>query len=462
MNRSGTSFFGYLRSALIGTVAAVAALAQTPSIPPLSADDVSWLFPPPTKVADLDKLIAMRDLTTQNPQDSTKRDRVWTDAVFRQFVGIAASPAAQAAGTQSHIGLPADAQLIDAWFIAGIRIDAGAPGLSPDIQAQFGQSPEIRLIVQPVTRNADGTVTVNDIAGHLIFDFVLRQEDAAAQVGCFQRPKPDLVEFKRIVAELAALRTKLSTGQFGVNKVTTSGVPLGIHPGLSDPTTANNVRIEMKAFLERQISSERLNAMAIMGVPTAAPAPWIFLSMLNAHPGVLPGLPNGGVVPVHGSVLDGQQFAQMLAPIGNIPGVVPEPHANNLNPATCKNAAVSPASLPVAIRKGSSTSVLFVNPQLSASITEQILSLIADPTKSHFFNTDCVSCHTETRRAMSLLQTTSFSGINPAVLPRGDWTVRNFGWSPPIEGPIQGVVTRRTAAETDAVVSFINSQILNK
>jgi hypothetical protein len=42
------------------------------------------------------------------------------------------------------------------------------------------------------------------------------------------------------------------------------------------------------------------------------------------------------------------------------------------------------------------------------------------------------------------------------------WTVRNFGWSPPIEGPIQGVVTRRTAAETNAVVAFINSQILNK
>jgi hypothetical protein len=218
----------------------------------------------------------------------------------------------------------------------------------------------------------------------------------------------------------------------------------------------------MKAFLERHISSEQLNAMAIMGVPAGAQAPWIFLSMLKLPPGLVPTLPAGGFVPVHGPALDGQQFAQMLAPVGTIPGVVPAPRANNLSAATCKNAAVSPESLPIANRNGSSTSVLFANPQPSSTATQQILALIADPVKSHFFNTDCVSCHTETRRAMSLLRTTTFPGINSAVLPKGDWTVRNFGWSPPIEGPIQGVVTRRTSAETDAVVKFINSQIVNK
>jgi hypothetical protein len=87
--------------------------------------------------------------------------------------------------------------------------------------------------------------------------------------------------------------------------------------------------------------------------------------------------------------------------------------------------------------------------------------VIADPTKSHFFNTDCVSCHTETRRARSLLQANNVPGIDPAVLPKTDWTLRNFGWSPPIEGPVQAVATRRTGAETDAVVAFINSQVLN-
>jgi hypothetical protein len=55
------------------------------------------------------------------------------------------------------MGLPPAAQSIDNWYVAGIRVDAGAPGLSDDIRGQFGQTPEIRLIIQPVTRNADGT-----------------------------------------------------------------------------------------------------------------------------------------------------------------------------------------------------------------------------------------------------------------------------------------------------------------
>ena len=91
-----------------------------------------------------------------------------------------------------------------------------------------------------------------------------------------------------------------------------------------------------------------------------------------------------------------------------------------------------------------------------------ILDLIADPNRSHFFNTDCVSCHTETRRAMDLLSVRDIPGIDTAVLPNGQWNVRNFGWSPPIEGPVQGTVTRRTAAETAAVVNFINTQLLSR
>lgn len=218
--------------------------AQTQTIPPLSADDVSLLFPAPTRAEDFSKLIAVRDLTTQNAQDPTKRDPVWPDAVFQQFVAIANSPATQVAGSTSQIGLPAEAQSIDAWFIAGIRIDAGAPGLSADIRAQFGQRPEIRLIIQPVTRNPDGTPQIHDIAGHLIFDFTLDTPSDPALPGCSPQPRlrPDVDTFKGIVADLAALRTKLAEGQLGANKVTTAGVPLGVHPGLADATTATNVR----------------------------------------------------------------------------------------------------------------------------------------------------------------------------------------------------------------------------
>jgi len=60
------------------------------------------------------------------------------------------------AGTKIQIGLPVKVQSKDVWFIVGIRIDAGAPGPSSGIRGQFGQLPQIRLFVQPVTRNADG------------------------------------------------------------------------------------------------------------------------------------------------------------------------------------------------------------------------------------------------------------------------------------------------------------------
>src|ERR1700738_1016516 len=68
--------------------------AQTPAVP-LSADDVSWLFPPPTRFEDLEKLISMGDLAFPDPLDATKRDRVWPDAVFKRLLLRVAGPSGQ-------------------------------------------------------------------------------------------------------------------------------------------------------------------------------------------------------------------------------------------------------------------------------------------------------------------------------------------------------------------------------
>ncbi len=125
---------------------------------------------------------------------------------------------------------------------------------------------------------------------------------------------------------------------------------------------------------------------------------------------------------------------------------------------TCKNAA-APANPPVANRRGDSTSEVFVNPAPAPDKTKAILDLIADPTKSHFFNTDCVSCHTETQRTITMLKPKEIPGIDPTALPKDPWNVRNFGWSP--AGGLQATVTRRTAAETAAVVAFVNSNMLD-
>jgi hypothetical protein len=149
----------------------------------------------------------------------------------------------------------------------------------------------------------------------------------------------------------------------------------------------------------------------------------------------------------------------MLNPVGVAPRVLPAPHTNNLAPITCVNAADPVAGPVIAARSGSATADLFVDPPPSSSVTKTVLDLIADPTRSHFFNTDCVSCHTETRRAMELLAVKAIPGIDTAVLPGDSWNVRNFGWS---AAPTKATVTRRTAAETAAVVAFINAQVLGQ
>src|SRR5277367_5909621 len=464
MDASGIFSLRLARLGLIGAliICSVGAWAcksrprPAPVVQPLSANDVSWLFPAPTQAADFANLIAVRDITTPNPQDPTKRDPLWSDAAFQQFLSIADGPAAQAApGATGQIALPKEAQTPDAWFIAGIRIDAGAPGFSSEIRAQYGQLPEIRLIIQPIIKNPGGSPKVLDIAGHLIFDFIAATPDPPAQTDCFPRFVADMNAFGSVASDVAALRTKLSSGQLGAHAVSTAGAALGVHPGLADPATANAVRDEMLALLERHISAQRLGSMAIAGLPAASPAPWIFLSMLGDHA--------GHFGPAHGPTLDGNvQFAQMLNPAGTNPRVVPEPHTNNLNPITCRNAAVSATSLPLAQRNGVATFTVFATPPPSADQSKQILDTIADPTKSFFFNTDCVSCHTETRRTMELLNVTAIPGINTAALPGGTWDVRNFGWGNAGKAGMQATVTRRTANETAAVVTFINSQLLTK
>src|ERR1700722_2231336 len=118
MDSSGIFSFRYLQLGLIGILLVGGAWAgslpyrQADAGPrdavsaqtPLSADDVSLLFPAPTREEDFAKLIAVRDLTTPGP-DPSKRDVVWTNAVFKQFIAIANGAQGQVAGTTSHIGL---------------------------------------------------------------------------------------------------------------------------------------------------------------------------------------------------------------------------------------------------------------------------------------------------------------------------------------------------------------------
>lgn len=426
--------------------------AQNAPESPLASDDVSVLFPAPTLATDV---ISVADLGATSPTDSTKRDSVWSDSVFKRFLEIAASPAAQVAGTAFRIDLPPEAQSMAGWAIAGIRFDPGAPGLSTAIASQFGQLPQIRLIIQPFRKNPDGSIHPFDVAAHLIFSFTLG-DDTPAQTGCAKRFIPDLVTFKNIVADVARLRTRLANGEFGNKTVLTANLSLGVHPGLADPATAAAFRAALTVLLERYLSSDRLNAMALMGLPANRPAPWMFLAMVRVARGVVPALPDGGFVPMPSPALDGTQFTQLLDPSGGL-HPVPVSATNNLNPITCKNASMGPALLPASDRQGVSTAELFTIPRPTDARAQEVLDRIADPAAATFFNTDCVSCHTDTQRALALLQAKAIPGVDPTP-PTSDWNVRNFGWSPGGKPS----VTRRAAAETAAVVTFINAQMLGK
>ncbi|MGH6842509.1 MAG: hypothetical protein ACREDV_10530, partial [Methylocella sp.] len=317
------------------------------------------------------------------------------------------------------------------------------------IIAQYGRTPQVRLVVQPI----DSSGKPFDIAGHFVFNITLATKDPPAQEGCLPRNKADDDAFKKIVADFADLKKKLAAGDFG-EKIETGG-PLGVHPGLASGKTKKALRDALKSVLENNLSGQRLSSMAIMGLED--PEPWIFLATAK--------FPDGKFHPAPGVMLDGEQEhkAEMLSRRSGTLEILPKPVTNNLNPITCRNGA-TPSPLPIDERKGVSTAQLFGNGALTGQKARDVADRIANTEQSHFFNTDCVSCHTETRRPMSVLGVTSFNGIDPEVLPQDDWNVRNFGWftlSPFLgRAPVRATVTRRTETETAAVLNFINDKIL--
>jgi hypothetical protein len=450
---AGFAALAFIPIVIFGLACTPAAAQPAAAPSPLAANDVSILFPVPRTASDLDNLIALAELS--GPSGSPQPSRLWSEADFASFLAIAERPAVQVAG-QPPISLPAEVKRIEAWFIAGIRIDAGAPGLSQEIIEQYGQQPQIRFIAQPVVRLSGGQIRVHDIAAHLIFSFSPRPDPSVppdrAAPGCLPRQKPDMAAFQTVVRDIVALRDQLAAGAFGGAMISTAG-PLDVHPGLSGPS-AKPFRDALKAMLQKNLVPQRLTSMAVMGLN--APEPWIFVSMLKVPVG-----DQFAFQPVPEPTLDGSQVAEMLSFRGS-QHMIPAPATNNQNPITCRHAAFQPP-LAAADRKGVATAN-FIDGALSESRTQEIVDIIADPKQSHFFNTDCVSCHTDTRQAMDRIKDFTVPGVAPQVLPHENWNVRNFGWFPSFfrPGVVDATVTRRTATETAEVVAFINRELVAK
>src|SRR5690606_20914549 len=120
---------------------------------------------------------------------------------------------------------------------------------------------------QPVTV-ASEEVEVHDIAVHLVYSFLIPGEGATRQ--------PDRDKFREIVSDLRAL--KQFAREAGVE---TTGIPLGVHPGLKANVPELHERAQ--AFLAEHLQADKVSAMAIMGLDS--PEPGIFLALAKAPGG---------------------------------------------------------------------------------------------------------------------------------------------------------------------------------
>lgn len=205
-------------------------------------NDISILWPVPQSAEDASKLIAVNEKLA----DGTTS--IWPEGVFKKVIATAQTVTVQGSGTgigQIQFGGDRAAfENLANWKIAGIRIDPSAPGCGEKIIRTFGSTPQIRLIVQPVTLQGQ-KARVHDMTAHLVFDFVTGTEPPVAP-GLRRRAVPDRERFKSVLEDLAALKAALLA--VGVQ---TDG-ELGVHPAFN--ANAADFSEKVKSLLKKHLS----------------------------------------------------------------------------------------------------------------------------------------------------------------------------------------------------------------
>lgn len=406
-------------------------------------NDVSFLWPAPTKKEDLTRLISVDEKLSDG------NGSILSQATFDTLLDAARNVSViDSADRVNKITLEEELSKRSAWMIAGVRIDPSAPGTAPMLIEARGSLPQVRLIIQPITVT-ETSVRVHDVTAHLVFNFhkeLKLQGDGKPPIAI-----PDKEKFEAIVTDLTALKMKLKS-----DGVETEG-KLTIHPGFTDQK-AKNFAGELKTFLKKHLTEERLDAIAFMGLDL--PEPWIFFAMQKKG--------DGKFAVIQLSNASGKS-AQMLTLRGGRP-VMPLPTTTNVD----SKRGVSTAPLyPDNAGKAQLEFAVFANDSdLSELKHKEIPDLIANPQRSHFFNTDCISCHTESNRRVQLNIAAkgsfayklplNISGLDDKVLPNNKWNVRNFGWFPTSHSTAVATVTQRTANEAAESVEFINKEYLSQ
>ena len=353
---------------------------------------------------------------------------------------------------------------VDQWHVASLRIDPGAPGLGEGFEV-FGRHLQIRLVVQPIETSG----MVRDEAIHLVYEFSSVKDETA--VLCPLRSLPnesDIAAFGAALDDLIAIKAALAA-----EGVTTEGQPLGVHPAFDRPETAAILTGMLENFIATHLPQQRLIGLSVAGLPAGMPEPWIFAA-LNRDPetGGFKALPAPALEQPSGNS-GTPKVRQMVSFLRGSQGeVVPPALTRNLLPVDCLMnpilAQIEGASQPT-VDEGVSTTELFDGGN-SAEAARRVAEVIADPTRAHFFNTDCVSCHTETRREIDAAadqnvkarEIAAAHNIAPDTMPAGmgfsNWNVRAFGWFPgfPQQQDAKETVVRRTATETAEVLECLN------
>jgi hypothetical protein len=435
---------------LLGLCAACTCGPETSPAPVrFDVNDVSFLWPTPRTESDVARLIAVDETLEDGKSTILPQSAFATLLRQAQTVSVADS-----AGDEHKIKLADDLLQRSTWKIAGLRVDPSAPGTDARLRKRYGSRPQLRLIVQPVTFQKPATVTVPDAAIHLIFNYVKEFEPPAVK-GDPQIAIPDKDRFAEIVKDLVALKGSLQGAG-----IKTEG-PLGVHPGFTNDKS-RSFADKIKSFLKKHLSEDRLWKMTLVGTDKASQ--WIFVALKKQQ--------DGSFAVFRNPSIDGK-CGELLMLLGNKTPVMPLPTTKNVEG-----------------RKGVSTASLFPTDDAFGKLNQtvpdipelkyrNIPDLIANPGIADFFNTDCVSCHTESSRRVELriksdpgpylyVAPPGISGIDTSLLPGTPWNVRCFGWGAPetLEDTTTPVspptATTRTANEAAESADFINKNYLTR
>ncbi len=390
----------------------------------LNANDISFLWPLPTDSNAAALLISADEALTNGSS-------IWPQADFDQMMSIARSTAVV---DGQPIVFPANEGIdtLHSWKIAGIRIDPSAPGCHSSIQAAFGETPQIRLVVQPIRLETGSKFRIHDIAAHLGFDFSTTPGNA------------DRVKFKAIVDELVAIKHAIQAQGVATDE------KLGVHPGFANPSV--DLTGKLRAFLQRHLPHGRLNTIAFMGI--RRPEPWIFfVANRNAA---------GDFEPLPLRTANGSTAIQFL-----------QTDPQKVRPAPTNSQfgtfGVSTMELMTALNLEAEAGLSPVS-QLGRKLkVREIPDVIANPVLSHVFNTDCISCHTESslrsERALppaGAPLAAEGPGSRPEALPGDVWNIRNFGWGIGSgNGEKRATATLRVANEATESAEYINRVYLS-